>query len=49
MSFASGDEVPQISTRKTRLRPLEFLALSAKRLFQHDRREAVIRPNTDVG
>ena len=35
MSFASGDEVPQISTPKPRRRPLEFLAPSPKRLFQH--------------
>jgi hypothetical protein len=43
MSFASGDEVPQISTRKPRLRPLEFLAPSAKRLFQHYPSKAAAR------
>jgi catechol 2,3-dioxygenase-like lactoylglutathione lyase family enzyme len=35
MSLACGDEVPQISTRKSRLRPSEFLTPSAKRLLQH--------------
>jgi len=35
VSFAAGHEVPQISTRKTRLRPSEFLMPSAKRLLQH--------------
>src|SRR5579863_10714874 len=35
MSLAGDDEVPQISTRKPRLRPLEFLTPSAKRLLQH--------------
>jgi hypothetical protein len=34
MSFAWGDEVPQISTRKPCLRPSEFLTPSAKRLLQ---------------
>src|SRR3984957_6200794 len=35
MSFARGGEVPQISTRKPRLRPSEFLTPSTKRLLQH--------------
>jgi hypothetical protein len=35
MSLAWGDEVPQIFTRKTRLRPSEFLTPSANRLLQH--------------
>jgi hypothetical protein len=36
MSLARGDEVPQISTRKMRLRPSEVLAPSAKRLLQQN-------------
>jgi hypothetical protein len=36
-SLACDDEVPQIFTRKPRLRPLEFLTPSAKRLLQHYR------------
>src|ERR1700747_2479590 len=40
MSLACGDEVPQISTRKSRLRPSEFLTPSAKRLLQHYRPQA---------
>src|SRR5450432_3142047 len=36
MSLALDDEVPQISARKPRLRPLEFLTPSAKRLLQHN-------------
>src|ERR1700723_2569295 len=35
MSFVRGGEIPQISTRKPRLRPSEFLTPSAKRLLQH--------------
>jgi hypothetical protein len=42
MSFACGDEVPQISTRKPRLRLSEFLTPSAKRLLQNYRREAAV-------
>ena len=34
MSLSSGDEVPQIFTRKSRLQPGEFLITSAKRLLQ---------------
>ena len=37
MSLARGDEVPQIFTRKPRLRPPEVLTLSGKRLLQHNR------------
>jgi hypothetical protein len=33
VSFARGDEVPHIFTRKPRLQPAEFLITSAKRLF----------------
>ena len=42
MSFVWGDEVPQISTRKPLLLPLEFLRPSAKRLLQHYRRKAAV-------
>jgi hypothetical protein len=34
MSLSSGDEVPHIFTRKSRLRPGEFLITSAKRVLQ---------------
>src|SRR4029453_17525620 len=37
VSSSSGDEVPHIFTRKSRLRPGEFLVSSAKRLLQHNR------------
>ena len=36
LSFARGDEVPHIFTRKPRLQPAEFLITSAKRLLQHN-------------
>jgi hypothetical protein len=36
VSFSSGDEVPHIFTRKTRLRPGEFLITSAKKLLQQN-------------
>src|SRR4249920_1895236 len=36
VSFARGDEVPHIFTRKSRLHPAEFLITSAKRLLQHN-------------
>jgi hypothetical protein len=36
VSLSSGDEVPQIFTRKSRIRPGEFLITSAKRLLQHN-------------
>jgi hypothetical protein len=36
MSISSGDEVPHIFTRKSRLRPGEFLITSAKRLLQQN-------------
>src|SRR6266508_6565011 len=34
VSLSSGDEVPHIFTRKSRLQPVEFLITSAKRLLQ---------------
>ena len=34
VSLSSGDEVPHIFTRKSRLQPGEFLIISAKRLLQ---------------
>src|SRR5262245_63171216 len=34
VSLSSGDEVPDIFTRKSRLQPGEFLITSAKRLLQ---------------
>jgi hypothetical protein len=37
VSLTLGDEAPHILTRKTRLQPLEFLIISAKRLLQHNR------------
>src|SRR5262249_7608147 len=37
VSLSSGDEVPRIFTRKSRLQPGEFLITSAKRLLQHNR------------
>src|SRR5262249_13628236 len=37
VSFSSGDEVPHILTRKSRLQPGEFLATCAKRLLQQNR------------
>src|ERR1700724_3573585 len=36
-SLSSGDEVPHIFTRKSRLWPKEFLIASAKRLLQQNR------------
>ena len=38
VSLSSGDEVPHIFTRKSRLRPKEFLIASAKRLLQKSAR-----------
>src|SRR4029077_18765210 len=38
-NLARGDEVPQIFTRKPRLRPSEFLTPSAKRLLQQYRHD----------
>jgi hypothetical protein len=43
VSLSSGDEVPHIFTRKSRLQPGEFLITSAKRLLQHN------RPKADIG
>jgi hypothetical protein len=42
VSLSSGDEVPHIFTRRSRLKPGEFLITSAKRLLQHNRPQAVI-------
>src|SRR6516225_999934 len=36
VSLSSGDEVPHIFTRKSRLQPGEFLIPSGKRLLQHN-------------
>src|SRR2546421_8500569 len=36
VSLSSGDEVPHIFTRKSRLQPGEFWITSAKRLLQHN-------------
>ena len=36
VSLTLGDEAPHILTRKSRLQPLEFLIISAKRLLQHN-------------
>jgi ABC-type uncharacterized transport system substrate-binding protein len=41
VSLSSGDEVPHIFTRKSRLRPKEFLISSAKRLLQQNLPRAV--------
>ena len=40
-SLSSGDEVPHIFTRKSRVQPKEILIASAKRLLQQNRHEAV--------
>src|ERR1700735_538961 len=42
VSLTLGDEAPHILTRKSRLQPLEFLIISAKRLLQHNRPQADI-------
>jgi hypothetical protein len=42
VSLSSGDEVPHISTRKSRLQPGEFLITSAKRLLQQYLPEAAV-------
>src|SRR5215472_3109283 len=42
VGFPSGDEVPHIFTRKSRLRPREFLISSAKRLLQQYRPVTVL-------
>src|SRR5580704_17957222 len=41
-SLSSGDEVPHIFTRKSRLRPKEFLIASAKRLLQQNWHERAV-------
>jgi hypothetical protein len=43
VSSSSGDEVPHIFTRKSRLQPGEFLITSAKGLLQQYLPTAVIR------
>jgi hypothetical protein len=52
VSLSSGDEVPHIFTRNSRLRSGEFLITSAKRLFQRHRSKAPIaslaRPSADI-
>ena len=40
VSLSSGDEVPHIFTRKSRLRPGEFLITSAKGLLQQNRHDS---------
>src|SRR5438105_8451332 len=40
VSLSSGDEVPHIFTRRSRLQPGEFLITSAKRLLQQYRPKA---------
>jgi len=40
VSLSSGDEVPHIFTRKSRIQPGEFLITSAKRLLQHNPSES---------
>ena len=44
VSLTLGDEGPHTLTRKSRLQPLEFLIISAKRLLQHNRPSADIPP-----
>src|SRR5260370_17081715 len=43
VSLSVGDEAPHIFTRRSRLKPGEFLITSAKRLLQHNRHEAADR------
>jgi hypothetical protein len=43
VSLSSGDEVPHIFTRKSRLKPGEFLITSAKGLLQQNRHKAEVR------
>src|SRR2546430_3176360 len=42
VSLSSGDEVPHIFTRKSRLQPGEFLITGAKRLLQQYRHERAV-------
>src|SRR5712672_2860079 len=42
VSLSSGDEVPHIFTRRSRLQPGDFLITSAKRLLQQYRHKADI-------
>src|SRR5215510_8942597 len=49
-SLSSGDEVPHMFTRTSRLWPLEFLISSAKRLLQQNRHEPdLLTRNGDFG
>src|SRR6516162_1598064 len=48
VSLSSGDEVPHIFTRKSRLQPGEFLISSAKRLLQQNLPQAEISRSFDV-
>src|SRR3984893_16069317 len=47
-SLSSGNEVPHIFTRKSRVQPKEILITSAKRLLQHYRHTASIRCGAKV-
>jgi hypothetical protein len=49
VSLSSGDEVPHIFTRKSRLQPGEFLITSAKRLLQHNRHRADLPKRSAIG
>jgi hypothetical protein len=49
VSLTLGDAVPHIFTRKSRLRPLEFLILGAKRLLQHNPPKADVRSKWGIG
>src|ERR1700738_3379564 len=42
-SLSSGNEVPHIFTRKSRVQPKEILITSAKRLLQQNRHKAAVR------
>src|SRR4029077_7688015 len=45
VSLSVGDDVPHIFTRRSRLKPGEFLITSAKRLLQHNRPKTDSRPS----
>src|SRR5437899_3427599 len=47
-SSSSGDEVPHIFTRKSRLQPGEFLITSAKRLLQQYRHIASVHCDAPI-
>jgi hypothetical protein len=48
-SLSSGDEVPHIFTRKSRLQPGDFLITSAKRLLQQNRHIPAATAHHDLG